>query len=84
MTVPEYMTYIQSRFGADASHVLDKYPASTTEEVQFRLDQIMTDYDFNDAAKFVAGSMADLEPKTYLYRYILCPSADTPWGIPWQ
>ena len=39
------------------------------QEVQFQLDQIMTDYDFNDDAKYVAGSMSDLEPKTYLYRY---------------
>jgi len=29
----------------------------------------MTDYDFADAAKFAAGSMADLNPDTYLYRY---------------
>jgi para-nitrobenzyl esterase len=29
----------------------------------------MTDYDFNDAAKFVAGSMADLNASTYLYKY---------------
>ena len=69
MTVPEYRTYIESRFGPEAEQVLKKYPATTTEEVQFQLNQIMTDYDFNDAAKFVAGSMADLDPKTYLYRY---------------
>jgi para-nitrobenzyl esterase len=69
MTVPEYRTYIQSRFGADADRVLKKYPATTKEEVQFQLDQIMTDYDFNDAAKYVAGSMSDVQPKTYLYRY---------------
>ena len=29
----------------------------------------MTDYDFTDAVKFVAGSMADLNQSTYLYRY---------------
>ncbi len=69
MTVPEYVTYIQGRFGPEAEQVLKNYPATSTAEVQLRLDQIMTDYDFNDAAKFVAGSMSDLEPKTYLYRY---------------
>ncbi len=69
MTVPEYITFIRNRFGPDADSVLKKYPANSSEEVQLRLEQIMTDYDFNDAAKFVAESMSDLEPNTYLYRY---------------
>lgn len=69
MTVPEYVAFINDRFGAEAESVLLQYPATSTAEVQLRLEQIMTDYDFNDAAKFVAGSMSDLEPKTYLYRY---------------
>ncbi len=69
MTVPEYKTFIGNRFGTETEEVLAKYPANSTAEVQLRLEQIMTDYDFTDAAKFVAGSMADLEPNTYLYRY---------------
>jgi para-nitrobenzyl esterase len=69
MTVPEYRTYIQSRFKKDADAVLAKYPANSTAEVQIQLEQIMTDYDFSDAAKFVAGSMADINTSTYLYRY---------------
>ncbi len=69
MTVPAYRTFIQNRFGKDADVVLAKYPANSTAEVQIQLEQIMTDYDFNDAAKFVAGSMADLNASTYLYRY---------------
>jgi para-nitrobenzyl esterase len=69
MTVPEYRTYIQSRFKKDADAVLAKYPANSTAEVQIQLEQIMTDYDFNDAAKFVAGSMGDVNASTYLYRY---------------
>lgn len=69
MTVPEYVTFIRSRFGDDADSVLSKYPANTSSEVQLRLEQIMTRYDFADAAKFIAGSMADLDSDTYLYRY---------------
>ncbi len=69
MTVPEYRSFIRDRFGAEAESVLLKYPATSTAEVQLRLEQIMTDYDFADAAKYVAGSMSELEPKTYLYRY---------------
>ena len=69
MTVPEYRTFIQDRFGKDADAVLAKYPANSTAEVQLRLEQIMTDYDFTDAVKFVAGSMADLNRSTYRYRY---------------
>ena len=38
MTVPEYVTYIQSRFGPEAKNVLLKYPANSTGEVQLRLD----------------------------------------------
>jgi para-nitrobenzyl esterase len=68
MTVPEYEAFIRDRFGADADAVLARYPAGSTAEVQSRLIRIMTDYDFRDAAKFVAGSMAALEPSTYLYR----------------
>jgi para-nitrobenzyl esterase len=69
MTVSEYRPFIQSRFGKDADAVLLKYPANSTAEVQLRLEQIMTDYDFTDAVKFVAGSMADLNESTYRYQY---------------
>jgi para-nitrobenzyl esterase len=69
MTVPEYVTFIRNRFVADVDSVLAKYPANSTDEVQLLLVQIMTDYDFSTAAKFVAESMSDLEPNTYLYRY---------------
>jgi len=69
VTVPEYRTYIQSRFKNDADAVLAKYPANSTAEVQIQITRIMTDYDFNDGAKFVAGSMAEVNTSTYLYRY---------------
>ncbi len=69
MTVPEYVSLIQNYFGTDADEVLAQYPAGSTEEVQLQLARIMTDYDFSDAAKFAAGSMADVNPDTYLYRY---------------
>jgi para-nitrobenzyl esterase len=69
MTVPEYVTFIRGRFGKDANAVLAKYPANSTAEVQLRLAQIMTDYDFSDSVKFAAGSMADVNRNTYLYRY---------------
>jgi para-nitrobenzyl esterase len=69
MTVPEYKTFIHNRFGTDAEGVLLQYPANSTAVVQLRLEQIMTDYDFSDAARFVAGSMADLNQSAYLYRY---------------
>jgi para-nitrobenzyl esterase len=69
MTVPEYETFIRARFGNDAGTVLARYPANSTEDVQLRMEQIMTDYDFSRAAKFVAGSMADLNRSTYLYRF---------------
>ena len=69
MTVPEYRTFIQNRFGKDADVVLVKYPANSTTEVQLRLEQIMTDYDFTDAVKFVAGSNSDLNQSTWRYQY---------------
>ena len=69
MTVPEYRIFIQNRFGKGADSVLLKYPANSTADVQLRLEQIMTDFDFTDAAKFVAGSMADLNQSTYRYQY---------------
>jgi len=69
MTVLEYEKYIRDHFGEDADAVLAEYPAGSTEEVQSCMERIMTDYDFSDAAKFVAGSMADLNRDTYLYRF---------------
>ena len=69
MTVSEYRTYIQNRFKRDADAVLLKYPANSTAEVQTQLEQIMTDYDFNDPAKFVAGSMAEMNASTYSVSY---------------
>jgi para-nitrobenzyl esterase len=69
MTVPEYIAFLQNYFGTDAEAVFLKYPANSTNEVQIRLAQIMTSYDFADSAKFAAGSMGDLERNTYLYRY---------------
>ena len=69
MTVPEYVTFIRNYFGPEAESVLTNYPASSTQEVQLRLAQIMTRYDFADSAKFAAGSMGDIERNTYLYRY---------------
>jgi len=69
MTVPEYVSFIQSRFGKDADSVLAKYPANSTNEVQLQIAQIMTDYDFSDSVKFAAGSMGDISPDTYMYRY---------------
>jgi para-nitrobenzyl esterase len=69
MTVPEYVTFTKSRFGKDSDVVFAKYPATSTAEVQLRLAQIMTDYDFSDSVKFAAGSMGDISPDTYMYRY---------------
>jgi para-nitrobenzyl esterase len=69
MTVPEYVSFMKGRFGKDADTVLLKYPANSTAEVQLRLAQIMTDYDFSDSVKYAAGSLGDISPDTYLYRY---------------
>jgi para-nitrobenzyl esterase len=69
MSVPEYQAFIRNVFGKNADAVLAKYPAVTPDEVQLQLNHLMTDYDFKDSAKFVAGSMADIHPNTYLYLY---------------
>lgn len=69
ITVREYMAFITTRFGPDAPAVLSQFPANSTDEVPLRLCQVMTRYDFAGAAKLVAGSMADLNSNTYLYRY---------------
>ncbi len=68
MMVPVYQTFIRNRF-EDADAVLAKYPANSTAEVQTRLEQIMTDYDFTDAVKFVAGSNSDINQNTWRYQY---------------
>jgi para-nitrobenzyl esterase len=65
MTVPEYEQFITDHFGAGAPQVLAKYPAGSTPEVQAQIQLIMRDYDFADAARFVAGS----NPNAYLYKF---------------
>nr|WP_319376137.1 carboxylesterase family protein [uncultured Methanoregula sp.] len=69
MSVPEYISFLKSRFGNNADTVFKKYPANSTAEVQLRLAQMMTDNDFVDSVKFAAGSMSDMSPDTYVYRY---------------
>jgi para-nitrobenzyl esterase len=69
MSVPGYLSFLKSRFGKDADAVLKKYPANSTAEVQLRLAQMTTDMDFADSVKFAAGSMGEISPDTYMYRY---------------
>lgn len=69
MTVPQYKQFIRNTFGEKATQILTKYPASTKEEVQHQMERITTDIDFASAAKFVAGSMSDLNQSTYLYKF---------------
>ncbi len=77
MNVTQYNKYIQSRFGEYAPEVLQKYPATTRDEVQHQMGRIMTDVDFSAAAKFVAWSQSQLNPNTYLYRftYVILPDS---------
>jgi para-nitrobenzyl esterase len=69
MTVAEYEKFLRDNFGKVAGAVFAKYPANSTPDVQHQLSRLMTDYDFTDAAKFAAGSLSDLNPNTYLYRF---------------
>lgn len=47
-------------FWENASQVLTKYPARMPEEVPHQMARIITDSDFDDAAKLAVGSMAGL------------------------
>jgi para-nitrobenzyl esterase len=69
MTVPQYKQFIRDSFGEKAPQILAKYPAYTKKEVQHQMERIATDIDFASAAKFVAGSMANLNQSTYLYKF---------------
>lgn len=69
MTVPEYEQYIRDYFEENASQILTKYPARMPEEVPHQIARIITDFDFDDAAKLAAGSMSNLNQSTYLYRF---------------
>jgi para-nitrobenzyl esterase len=69
MMVMKYEKFLIDNFGKDAVAVFGKYPANSTSDVQHQLSLMMTDYDFTDAVKFSAGSMADLNLSTYLYRF---------------
>jgi len=69
MSVAEYQSFLASRFGSDAGTVFVRYPANSTAEVQIQLAQIMENMDFIDSVKYAAGSMSDISPDTYMYRY---------------
>ncbi|MGA7627210.1 carboxylesterase/lipase family protein [Methanoregula sp.] len=69
MSVAEYRSFLTSRFGTKADAVFARYPANSTAQVQLQLAQIMENADFIDSVKFAAGSMSDISPDTYMYRY---------------
>lgn len=81
MNVSQYKAFILYRFGADAPDVLLKYPAGTPDEVQQRMEEILTDYDFAASAKFVADSQSKLNRNTYLYRFSYLRDPDSPAGV---
>ena len=60
-----YRQYLRDEFGSEADQVLARYPAGSSEEVQHQMERITTDFDFANAAKFVAGNSRN----AYLYRY---------------
>lgn len=69
MTVPEYEKFIKESFGKNSGEILARYPVNTKEDVQHQMERIVTDVDFASTAKFVAGSMAEQNENTYLYRF---------------
>ena len=69
MTVPEYKQYIRDYFGKNASQVLAEYPAKKPEEVPHQMARIITAFDFDGSTRVTAGSMANLNQCTYLYRF---------------
>lgn len=69
LTVREYQNYIHDLFGKDAEEILAKYQVNSPDEVRSSLERIITEYEFSDAAKLVAGSISETNRNTYLYRY---------------
>lgn len=69
MTADDYWKFLQDSFGPYAIKMLASYPARNDSEVQYRIERIATDIDFALASKFIAGSMANLNQSTYLYRF---------------
>jgi para-nitrobenzyl esterase len=69
MTVEDYWKFLQESFRGNAYQMLARYPAKNKEEVQYRMERMATDIDFALASKFIAGSMADLNQSTYLYKF---------------
>jgi para-nitrobenzyl esterase len=80
LNVIQYRQYIRKHFGEYAPEILEKYPASTPEEVQQQMERIMTDIDFSHAAEVVAGSQSKLNRNTYLYRFSYVMLPDSPLG----
>ena len=81
MNVTQYKQYIRDHFDEYAAEVLEKYPATTTEEVQQQMERIMTDVDFSAVAEFVAGSQSELNRNTHLYRFSYVMLPDSPLGV---
>jgi para-nitrobenzyl esterase len=69
MTTEDYWKFLQDGFGPCAFKMLARYPARNDSVVQYRIERIATDIDFALASKFIAGSMADLNKSTYLYKF---------------
>ncbi len=69
MTPEDYWKFLQDSFGPDAFKMLARYPAKNDSEIQHRVERIAKDIDFALASKFIAGSMANLNQSTYLYKF---------------
>lgn len=69
MTVADYEQYLSDRFGANATIVLQAYPAATDADVSNAMSDLMTGLDFFEAAKFAAKYMSAVNGNVYLYRF---------------
>nr|WP_321352585.1 carboxylesterase/lipase family protein [uncultured Methanoregula sp.] len=69
MNVSAYEQYIRNRFGTYAPDVLTAYPAKNPSEAQYQMERIMNDFDFTEAARFVANSHTGINQTTYIYRF---------------
>jgi para-nitrobenzyl esterase len=68
-TVAEYRQWLQRRFKDNADGVFAAYPVRTDDEAPAVFNTMNTDYDFGFSARLMAGEMARIQQRAYLYHF---------------
>ena len=76
LTLEKYKTFLNARFGAEATSALAMFPAKRDADVPAAIDHVIAVAANAQPARFVASSQARLGVPAYLYQFTRRPDTD--------